>query len=157
MLLVRAVSALPRAMSLCPRVPCPRSDDERYRYYSRERSYDFERDYRRSRDRSREREERHRERRHRDKDDGSKHKSSRRSVSAGQEFRLPGWNGSLAHPSSLCPRAAGGRSPLGQGKEKRTQLRVEFLLSGEGGIEPGSASKQSCHPNKSTHKGGARP
>lgn len=54
------------------------SDDERYRYYSRERSYDFERDYRRSRDRSREREDRHRERRHRDKEESSKHKSSRR-------------------------------------------------------------------------------
>uniref|UniRef100_K7FUC8 Pre-mRNA polyadenylation factor Fip1 domain-containing protein n=1 Tax=Pelodiscus sinensis TaxID=13735 RepID=K7FUC8_PELSI len=59
----------------------PHSDDERYRYYSRERSYDFERDYRRSRDRSREREDRHRERRHREKEESSKHKSSRRFLS----------------------------------------------------------------------------
>jgi len=64
------------------------SDDERYRYYSRERSYDFERDYRRSRDRSREREDRHRERRHRDKEESSKHKSSRRYELSGAEL---GW------------------------------------------------------------------
>uniref|UniRef100_A0A8D0C4L5 Pre-mRNA polyadenylation factor Fip1 domain-containing protein n=1 Tax=Salvator merianae TaxID=96440 RepID=A0A8D0C4L5_SALMN len=61
------------------------NDDERYRYYSRERSYDFERDYRRSRDCSREREERHRERRHRDKEEGSKHKSSRRKQHESEE------------------------------------------------------------------------
>nr|XP_056715714.1 pre-mRNA 3'-end-processing factor FIP1-like [Euleptes europaea] len=61
------------------------NDDERYRYYSRERSYDFERDYRRSRERSREREDRHRERRHRDKEEGSKHKSSRRKQHESEE------------------------------------------------------------------------
>uniref|UniRef100_A0ACB8FWR5 Uncharacterized protein n=1 Tax=Sphaerodactylus townsendi TaxID=933632 RepID=A0ACB8FWR5_9SAUR len=61
------------------------NDDERYRYYSRERSYDFERDYRRSRERSREREDRHRERRHRDKEEGGKHKSSRRKQHEGEE------------------------------------------------------------------------
>ncbi|XP_026545541.1 pre-mRNA 3'-end-processing factor FIP1-like [Notechis scutatus] len=62
------------------------NDDERYRYYSRERSYDFEHgDYRRSRDRSREREDRHRERRHRDKEESSKHKSSRRKQHEGEE------------------------------------------------------------------------
>uniref|UniRef100_W5NDM6 Pre-mRNA 3'-end-processing factor FIP1-like n=1 Tax=Lepisosteus oculatus TaxID=7918 RepID=W5NDM6_LEPOC len=58
--------------------PSPRSEDERYRYYSRERSCEYEREYHHGRERSREREERHRERRHRDKEDGSKHKSSRR-------------------------------------------------------------------------------
>ncbi|XP_058052653.1 pre-mRNA 3'-end-processing factor FIP1-like isoform X1 [Ahaetulla prasina] len=61
------------------------NDDERYRYYSRERSYDFERDYHRSRDRSREREDRHRERRHRDKEESSKHKSSRRKQHESEE------------------------------------------------------------------------
>ncbi|XP_062998155.1 pre-mRNA 3'-end-processing factor FIP1-like [Elgaria multicarinata webbii] len=61
------------------------NDDERYRYYSREHSYDFVRDYCRSQDRSRERDDRHRERRHRDKEEGSKHKSSRRKQHESEE------------------------------------------------------------------------
>ncbi|XP_006633073.2 pre-mRNA 3'-end-processing factor FIP1-like isoform X3 [Lepisosteus oculatus] len=61
------------------------NEDERYRYYSRERSCEYEREYHHGRERSREREERHRERRHRDKEDGSKHKSSRRKQHDGEE------------------------------------------------------------------------
>ncbi|XP_069468653.1 pre-mRNA 3'-end-processing factor FIP1-like [Ambystoma mexicanum] len=61
-----------------------RNDDERYHYYSKERNYEYDREYRRSRDHSRDREDRHRERRHREKEEPRekeevpKHKSSRR-------------------------------------------------------------------------------
>lgn len=62
-----------------------RNDEERYHYYSRERSYEYDREYRRSRDHSKEHDDRHRERRHKEKEEPTKHKSSRRKTHETEE------------------------------------------------------------------------